>query len=96
MRWIVTTDHWGGCIGLGEDADGIITRGTLAQGDALPMEFRLYDARGTLLFEGRCGDIEADWWHGFEPLMATWNTFRCRRLSYRRAGTQDPWRPLQP
>jgi len=21
------------------------------------------------VFEGRCGDIDADWWHGFEPLI---------------------------
>ena len=96
MRWIVTTDHWGGCVGLGEDMNGAPTRGTPEQGDTLPMEFQLYDASSTLLFEGRCGDIEADWWHGFEPLMFTWNTFRCRRLSYRRVGTTAPWQWLRP
>jgi hypothetical protein len=62
----------------------------------LPMEFRLHDARGEVLFEGRCGDIDADWWHGFEPLNYLWQTFRCRRLSYRCAGTQEPWRWLRP
>jgi hypothetical protein len=59
------------------------------------MEFRLYEANGNLLFEGRCGDIDADWWHAFEPLIATWNTFRCRRLHYRRAGTKEPWRSFK-
>lgn len=44
------------------------TRGTPDQGEALPMTFRLYDANSAILFEGRCGDIDADWWHGFEPL----------------------------
>lgn len=81
MRWIITTDHWGNCLGLGEDADGVPTRGTPDQGDALPMAFRLHDARGAVLFEGRCGDIDADWWHGYELLAATSTTFRCRRLS---------------
>lgn len=69
MRWIVTKDHHGGCIGLGEDADGVPARGKPEDGDALPVEFRLYTARGRLLFEGRCGDIDADWWHGMEPLL---------------------------
>jgi hypothetical protein len=32
------------------------------------MDFWLHDAGGNVLFEGRCGDIDADWWHGFEPL----------------------------
>lgn len=96
MRWIVTIDHHGGCIGLGEDADGAPARGTPEQGETLPMEFRLYDAHGELLFEGRCGDIDADWWHGFEPLNYTWTPFRCRRLSYRRAETDEPWRWLRP
>jgi hypothetical protein len=59
MRWIVTKDHHGGCIGLGEDADGVPARGKPEDGDALPVEFRLYTARGRLLFEGRCGDIAA-------------------------------------
>ncbi len=95
MRWIITTDHWGGCIGLGENADGAPARGKPEQGDSLPMEFRIYDPRGNLLFEGRCGDIDADWWHGFEPLMYLWNPFRGRRLTYRRAGTDEPWRPLR-
>jgi len=49
MRWIVTKDHHGGCIGLGKDANGVDTRGTPEQGDALPMEFRLYEASGNLL-----------------------------------------------
>lgn len=75
MRWIVTKDHHGGCIGLGEDANGVATRGTPEQGDALPMEFRLYEASGNLLFEGRCGDIDADWWNGFEPLIYLWTPF---------------------
>ncbi len=96
MRWIVTVDHHGGCMSLGEDADGAPARGTPKHGDALPMEFRLHDARGEVLFEGRCGDIDADWWHGFEPLNYLWQTFRCRRLSYRCAGTQEPWRWLRP
>lgn len=96
MRWIITTDHWGNCLGLGEAADGAPARGTPDQGDALPMEFRLFDASGALLFEGRCGDIDADWWHGYEPLHYLWNPFRCRRLSYRRAGTDQPWRWLRP
>ncbi len=69
MRWIVTVDHHGGCLGMGEDADGVPARGKPEQGDALPMEFRLYEANGNLLFEGRCGDIDADWWNGFEPLI---------------------------
>ena len=90
MRWIVTVDHHGGCLGMGEDADGVPARGKPEQGDALPMEFRLCDARENVLFEGRCGDIDADWWHGFEPLIATWNTFRCRRLHYLGAGTKEP------
>ena len=34
--------------------------------------------------------------HGFEPLHYTWTPFRCRRLSYRRAGTDEPWRWLRP
>ena len=95
MRWIVTVDHHGGCIGMGEDADGVPARGAPEQGDALPMEFRLYEANGNLLFEGRCGDIDADWWSGFEPLIYLWAPFRCRRLSYRRAGTDEPWRPFR-
>ena len=49
MRWIVTVDHHGGCIGMGEDADGVPARGAPEQGDALPMEFRLYEANGNLL-----------------------------------------------
>lgn len=96
MRWIITTDHWGGCLGMGENADAGPTRGTPEQGDTLPMEFRLYDARGDLCFEGRCGDIDADWWHGFEPLMFTWNVIRCRRMTYRRAGSDEEWRPFTP
>jgi hypothetical protein len=48
-----------------------------------------------LLFEGRCGDIDDDWWNGFEPLIHTWNTFRCRRLTFRLANTNDPWRRFQ-
>lgn len=94
MRWIVTVDYWGNCLGMGEDEDGVPTRGKPEQGDALPMEFWLCDARENVVFEGRCGDIDVDWWHGFEPLMATWNTFRCRRFYYRRAGTKEPWRSL--
>lgn len=96
MRWIVTVDYWGNCLGMGEDNNGIPRHGTPEESDDLPMEFRLYATDGALLFEGRCGDIDADWWHGFEPLMATWGTFRCRRLSYRRAGTNNEWRWLQP
>ncbi|MCK9510436.1 MAG: hypothetical protein M0R28_04315 [Pigmentiphaga sp.] len=57
---------------------------------ALPMEFWLCDARESVVFEGRCGDMDADWWHGFEPLISTWTTFRCRRLYCRRAGTKEP------
>ncbi|RWR25586.1 hypothetical protein D2T31_21755 [Sinirhodobacter populi] len=34
-------------------------------------------------------------WHGFEPLHYTWTPFRCRRLSYRRAGTDEPWHWLR-
>mgnify|MGYP007056837365 CR=1 FL=1 len=60
------------------------------------MEFRLYEASGNLCFEGRCGDIDADWWHGFEPLIYTWNTFRCRRLTYRRADSGETDRPFLP
>lgn len=96
MRWIVTKDHHGGCIGLGEDADGVPARGKPEDGDALPAEFRLYTAQGRLLFEGRCGDIAADWWHGMEPLLYAWTTFRCRRLTWRPAETHEPWRPLRP
>jgi len=33
----------------GKDANGVATRGTPEQGDALPMEFRLYEASGNLL-----------------------------------------------
>ncbi len=95
MRWIVTVDHHGGCLGMGEDADGVPARGKPEQGDALPIKFRLCGARENVLFEGRCGDIDADWWHGFEPLIATWNTFRCRRLHYRRAGTKELWRSFK-
>lgn len=94
MRWIVTTDHHGGCTGLGEDANSVPARGTPEQGNALPMEFRLHTASGEVLFEGRCGDIDADWWNGFEPLIYLWQPFRCRRLSYRRAETNDSWRLL--
>lgn len=54
------------------------------------MEFWLCDARESVVFEGRCGDMDADWWHGFEPLISTWTTFRCRRLYCRRAGTKEP------
>lgn len=96
MRWIITIDHHGGCQGAGENMDGLPKRGTPEQAAALPMEFRLYDARGDLLFEGRCGDIDADWWHGFEPLNYTWNTFRCRRMTYRRAESEEEWRPFKP
>ena len=81
---------------MGEDHNGIPRRGTPEQSDDLPMAFRLYAADGALLFEGRCGDIDTDWWHGFEPLMATWRTFRCRRLSYRRVGSDNEWQWLQP
>lgn len=96
MRWIITKDYWGNCLGLGEDDEGIPTRGKPEQGDALPVEFRLYTARGRLLFEGRCDDIAADWWHGMEPLLYAWATFRCRRLTWRPAGTGESWRPLRP
>ena len=96
MRWIITTDHHGGCLGMGENAEGIPARADPKEGDSLPMEFRLYDARGQLCFEGRCGDIDADWWHGFEPLIYTWNAFRCRRLTYRRADQRAQWRALAP
>ncbi|EQB02874.1 hypothetical protein [Sphingobium baderi] len=96
MRWIITIDHHGGCLWAGEDRDGIPCRGTSEQADALPMEFRLYRADGEILFEGRCGDIDEDWWHGFEPLIYTWNTFRCRRMTYRRVGSQDEWRKFRP
>lgn len=96
MRWIITFDHHGGCLGMGENAEGIPTRADPKEGDSLPMEFRLYDARGQLCFEGRCGDIDADWWHGFEPLIYTWNIFRCRRLTYRRADARAQWRTLAP
>ncbi|MCX8999437.1 hypothetical protein NOF55_20235 [Rhizobiaceae bacterium BDR2-2] len=95
MRWIITKDHWGGCMGLGENADGAPARGRPEDGEALPMEFRLYDPRGKLLFEGRCGDIDEDWWHGFEPLIYLWNPFRARRLYYRRAGMKKRWRPFR-
>ena len=95
MRWIVTVDHHGGCSGLGEDANGVPARGNPEQAAALSMDFRLHLASGEVLFEGRCGDIDADWWHGFEPLNYLWQPFRCRRLSYRRAGTQDAWHWLR-
>jgi len=97
MRWIITFDYMGGCLGLGENADGIPDRADPKEGDNLPMEFRLYDARDKLCFEGRCGDIDADWWHGFEPLIFAWNTHaRCRRLTYRRADPRAQWRPFAP
>ena len=96
MRWIITTDHHGGCMGLGEDANGVPARGTPDQAEALPMAFRIHEASGAILFEDRCGDIDTDWWHGFEPLNYLWQPFRCRRRSYRRAGTDEPWRWLQP
>ena len=38
MRWIITVDNHGGCMGLGEDANGAPARGTPEQGDALPMD----------------------------------------------------------
>jgi len=97
MRWIITTDYMGGCLGLGENGEGIPARAEVSQGHGLPMEFRLYNVAGFLCFEGRCGDIDADWWHGFEPLMFTWNTHaRCRRMSYRRTGSQGGWRRFKP
>ena len=96
MRWIITTDHHGGCLGMGENAEGIPTRADPKAGDSLPMEFRLYDASGNLCFEGRCGDIDADWWHGFEPLIYTWSIFRCRRMTYRRADCGEEDRPFLP
>ncbi|GLS99726.1 hypothetical protein GCM10007897_11090 [Sphingobium jiangsuense] len=87
----------GGCLGLGENAEGILLRADREEGDSLPMEFRLYDARGQLCFEGRCGDIDADWWHGFEPLIFAWNSHaRCRRLTYRRADPRAQWRSFAP
>jgi hypothetical protein len=43
MRWIVTIDHHGGCIGMGEDADGAPARGTPDQAETLPMDFRLHE-----------------------------------------------------
>lgn len=39
------------------------------EGDMLPMESQLFDARGNICFEGRCGDIDEGCWHGFEPLL---------------------------
>jgi len=96
MRWIITIDNHGGFLGAGENIDGAREQGTPDQADALPMEFRLYHANGDLLFEGRCGDIDEDWWHGFEPLNYSWNAFRCRRMTYRRAGSQEEWRPFKP
>ncbi|MCO7736848.1 hypothetical protein NJB95_09490 [Brucella intermedia] len=51
MRWIVTVDHHGGCIGVGEDAYGIPARGEPEQAAALPMDFRLHLASGEVLFE---------------------------------------------
>lgn len=96
MRWIITFDHHGGCLGMGENAEGIPTPADPKEGDSLPMEFRLYDATGSLCFEGRCRDIDADWWHGVEPLIYTWNTFRSRRLTYRRADLRAQWRALAP
>jgi hypothetical protein len=97
MRWIITIDHMGGCLGLGENEDGAPIRGKPEEGDMLPMEFQLFDARGNICFAGRCRDIDEDWWHGLEPLLFAWNTHaRCRRLTYRRAGSAKPWRPLRP
>lgn len=97
MRWIITFDHMGTCLaGLGENAEGIIANTDPKEGDSLPMEFRLYDARHKVYFEGRCGDIDADWWHGFEPLIWSWNAFRCRRLTYRRADPRAQWREFAP
>ena len=62
MRWIITSDHMGTSLaGVGEDAEGSIAYAGTNEGDSLPMEFRLYDARHKLCFEGRCGDIDADW-----------------------------------
>jgi len=96
MRWIITIDYHGGCLGVGENTDGLPWQGTSDEAKALPVEFRLYHASGHILFEGRCGDIDADWWHGFEPLIYTWNSFRCRRMTYRRAGSRGEWRPFTP
>lgn len=81
---------------LGENEAGIPACGTTEPGE-LPMEFRLYDARGPLCCEGRCGDIDADWWHGFEPLIFAWNTHaRCRQLTCHRAGSAAECRSLKP
>lgn len=56
MRWIITSDHMGTSLaGVGEDAEGSIAYAGTNEGDSLPMEFRLYDARHKLCFEGRCG-----------------------------------------
>lgn len=44
MRWIITIDHHGGCLGAGENIDGIPWQGTPDQAATLPMEFRLYHA----------------------------------------------------
>lgn len=48
---------------------------------ATPCRWSSGFARGRLLFEGRCGDIATDWWHGMEPLLYAWATFRRRRLT---------------
>lgn len=97
MRWIITSDHMSTSLaGVGEDAEGSIAYAGTNEGDSLPMEFRLYDARHKLCFEGRCGDIDADWWHGFEPLIWTWNAFRCRRLTYRRVDRSWKEQPFLP
>jgi hypothetical protein len=62
MRWIITIDHVGGCVGLDENGDGAPIRGKPKEGDILPMEFQLFDARGNVCFEGRRGDINKNWW----------------------------------
>ena len=36
MRWIITTDYMGGCLGLGENGEGIPAHAEVSQGHGLP------------------------------------------------------------
>lgn len=93
MRWIVTIDYVEtGRAGFGDDDLGVPTFELPDRGDSLPMEFHLTTHNNAVCYEGRCGDIGADWQLGANIMLFGYEHYPCGRLFYRRAGSGVPWR----